>query len=121
MKLRRDFLLGSLLLAISVLGPGSAPAQQRSSKPARIIWISVLPLAQVESYLDAFRSGLAAEGYVEGRDVEVLARSADGNRERLPAVVDEIVECRRCVHEPVTDKTAPSSSNRSGYGPAEAV
>ena len=94
MKLRRDFLLSSLLLAISVLGPGSAPAQQRSSKPARIIWISVLPLAQVESYLDAFRSGLATEGYVEGRDVEVLARSADGNRERLSAIVDEIVRLK---------------------------
>jgi putative tryptophan/tyrosine transport system substrate-binding protein len=91
MTRRRDFLLGSLLLASSVLGPGSASAQQTPSRPARIGWVSVLPLAQVGSYLDAFRSGLAAEGYVEGRDVEVLARSADGNRERLSAVVDELI------------------------------
>jgi hypothetical protein len=45
--------------------------------------VSVLSLAQVASYLDAFRSGLAAEGYVEGSDVEVLARSADGDPARL--------------------------------------
>jgi putative tryptophan/tyrosine transport system substrate-binding protein len=94
MKLRRGFLLGSLLLASFVLCPGSAFAQQTPSKPARIVWVSVLPLAQVGSYLDAFRSGLAAEGYVEGRDVEVLARFADGNRERLSAVVDEIVRLK---------------------------
>jgi len=44
----------------------------------------------VASYLDAFRSGLAAEGYVEGRDVEVLALSANGTPERLPTVAEEV-------------------------------
>ncbi|MGO4737367.1 ABC transporter substrate-binding protein [Bosea sp. 2KB_26] len=85
-------LLVSLVLVISlVLFGSSAQAQQAARKPARIGWVSVFPLAQVASYLGAFRSGLAAEGYVEGRDVEVLARSADGKPERLSAVVDELV------------------------------
>ncbi|WP_176733239.1 ABC transporter substrate-binding protein [Bosea sp. BIWAKO-01] len=85
-------LLLSLALSVSlVLSSGSAHAQQAARKPARIGWISLFPLAQVESYLGAFRSGLAAEGYVEGRDVEVLARSADGKPDRLSAVVDELV------------------------------
>ena len=91
---RRDFLLNSFLVANAILGRDPASAQQTPSKLARIAWVSVLPLAQVGSYLDAFRSGLAAEGYVEGRDVEVLARSADGNRDRLSAVVDEIVRLK---------------------------
>jgi putative ABC transport system substrate-binding protein len=54
----------------------------------------VLPLTQVENYLNAFRSGLAAEGYVEGRDFEVLAHSPNGDRERLSAVVDEVVRLK---------------------------
>lgn len=85
-------LLVSLALLISVVLLGSTGhAQQTVRKPARIGWISLFRLAQVETYLGAFRSGLAAEGYVEGRDIEVLARSADGNPERLSAVVDELV------------------------------
>jgi putative ABC transport system substrate-binding protein len=83
-------IFGSILLASLVLGHGSVHAQPAPGKPARIAWVSVFPLAQVASYLDAFRSGLAAEGYVEGRNIEVIARSADGDPERLPAVVDAV-------------------------------
>jgi putative ABC transport system substrate-binding protein len=56
--------------------------------------VSVFPLAQVAPYFEAFRSGLAAEGYVEGRDVEVLARSANGDPKRLSAVVEETVSLK---------------------------
>jgi putative ABC transport system substrate-binding protein len=88
---RRDLLVGSFLVASLILGTGSVSAQQTTSKPARVVWVSVLPLTQVASYLNAFRSGLAAEGYVEGRDVEILPHSANGDREHLSAVVDEVV------------------------------
>lgn len=91
MKPRRYLVLRAVLLAGLILLSGYAGAQQAVGRPARIAWVSVFPLAQVESYLDAFRSGLAAEGYAEGRDVEVLARSADGDPERLSAVVNEVV------------------------------
>jgi putative ABC transport system substrate-binding protein len=91
---RWGFLLGSFLVASLILGRGPVAAQQTTSKPARVVWVSVLPLAQVASYLDAFRSGLAAEGYVEGRDVEVLAHSPNGDRARLSAVVDEVIRLK---------------------------
>lgn len=91
MKPRWRTVYGPVLLAILALMGGSTHAQQAPSTPARIAWVSVVPLAQVASYLDAFRSGLAAEGFVEGRDIEVLARSAEGNPERLSTVVDEVV------------------------------
>jgi putative tryptophan/tyrosine transport system substrate-binding protein len=91
MKPRRGLFLSQILLAGLVLSGGHALAQSAPSKPARVAWVSVFPLAQVASYLDAFRSGLAAEGYVEGRDVEIIARSANGNPERLSEVVEELV------------------------------
>ena len=82
MKLRWGLVLTSTLF-LSLFLSGHADAQQKQGTPARVAWVSVLSLAQVASYLDAFRSGLAAEGYVEGSDVEVLARSADGDPARL--------------------------------------
>ena len=94
MKPRWGLIIASILLATLVLRDSSAHAQPAPRIPARIAWVSVFPLSQVASYLDAFRSGLAAEGYVEGRDVEVLARSANGNPERLPAVVEEVLALR---------------------------
>jgi putative tryptophan/tyrosine transport system substrate-binding protein len=77
MQLRWRLILSPVFSAILVLFGGPAHAQQAPGRPARIAWVSVFPLPQVASYLDAFRSGLVAEGYVEGRDVEVLARSAN--------------------------------------------
>ena len=91
MNPRRSLAVSPVLLASLVLLGGPACAQQTSAKSARITWVSVFPLAQVASYLDAFRSGLAAEGYVVGRNIDLVARSADGDPERLSAVVDEVV------------------------------
>jgi putative tryptophan/tyrosine transport system substrate-binding protein len=93
MKLRWGLVLTSTLF-LSLFLSGHADAQQKQGTPARVAWVSVLSFGQVASYLDAFRSGLAAEGYVEGSDIEVLARSADGDLARLSAVVDEVVSLK---------------------------
>jgi putative ABC transport system substrate-binding protein len=42
-------------------------------------------------YLDALREGLAVEGYVEGRNLTIEARGADGQHDRLPALAAELV------------------------------
>lgn len=41
---------------------------------------------------DAFRKALAAIGWVEGRELAFVARFADGELERLPALAAELVE-----------------------------
>jgi putative ABC transport system substrate-binding protein len=60
--------------------------------PPLVVWLSIYPLEQVDRYLQAFRAGLAAQGFVDGRSVRIIARSADGDRgERLAKVVAEVV------------------------------
>jgi putative ABC transport system substrate-binding protein len=84
---RRTFLgviAGSLLTA-----PLAAEAQQ-AGKVARIGWLGDSPAAS--PHLDeAFRQGLRDLDYVEGRNVVIEYRWAEGKFERLPALAAELV------------------------------
>jgi len=84
---RREFigtLAGGLLAA-----PPAAEAQQ-AAKVARIGFLA-LNLAASPHLPEAFRQGLRDLGYVEGRNVVIEYRSAEGKRERLPALAAELV------------------------------
>ena len=84
---RRAFigtLTGGLLAA-----PLAAEAQQ-AAKIARIGYLSP-NLATSPHLREAFRQGLRDLGYVEGRNLVIEYRSAEGKRERLPALAAELV------------------------------
>jgi putative ABC transport system substrate-binding protein len=83
---RRDF-LG--VLGGAVAWPLSARAQQQSMPE-----IGFLNGTSPEGYgpfLEAFRRGLGETGYIEGRDVAVAYRWAEGHYERLPALAADLV------------------------------
>jgi putative ABC transport system substrate-binding protein len=83
---RRDFLIaaGALLAA-----PLAAEAQQ-AAKVARIGYLSP-NLAASPHQQEAFRQGLRDLGYVEGRNLAIEYRDAEGKAERLPALATELV------------------------------
>jgi len=84
---RRAFIgtvAGGLLAA-----PLAAEAQQ-AAKVARIGWLA-LNLAAAPQVPEAFRQGLRDLGYVEGRNVVIEHRDAEGKPERLPALAAELV------------------------------
>ena len=83
---RRQFLIaaGALLAA-----PLAAEAQQ-AAKVARIGYLSP-NLASSPRLRDAFLQGLRDLGYVEGRNVVIEYRDAEGKLERLPALAAELV------------------------------
>ncbi len=81
---RRTFMAlvsGGLLVA-----PLTADAQQ-AAKIARIGYL-VPNLAASPPTHEAFRQGLRDLGYVEGRNVVIETRDAEGKLERLPALAD---------------------------------
>ncbi|CAH1693001.1 Putative ABC transport system substrate-binding protein [Hyphomicrobiales bacterium] len=83
---RRDF-VASLILAS--LGAGPARAQQ-ATMPV-IGYLGPETPERSASRLIAFREGLAEAGYVDGRNVAILFRWADGQYSRLPALAGELV------------------------------
>ena len=85
---RREFTL--LAMGATVGCPIMAMAQQ--SKIIRVGMVN--PSFTVQPTLDAFRKQLSDLGYVEGKNLIFDYRAADGNFERLPRLVEELVELR---------------------------
>ena len=67
---RRDFI--TLLGAAAATWPRASGAQH--PRPSRIGWLTTAPAADVSPFLDALRGGLAAQGYVDGRNLSIVAR-----------------------------------------------
>jgi putative ABC transport system substrate-binding protein len=84
---RRTFL--AMLTGGIVVAPLAAEAQQ-AAKIARIGYLAP-NLAATPHLPEAFRQGLRDLGYVEGRNVVIEYRDAEGKLERLPALAAELV------------------------------
>ena len=64
---------------------------QGTPKSARIGWITAQQASSLTPYVEAFRSGLADLGYVEGRNLTLVLRYGDDHLERVPELVAELV------------------------------
>ena len=80
---------GALLLALG--SPGGA---QQAKKVYRIGVLEVISTARNAANFDAFRQGLRELGYVEGQNLTIEYRSADGRSERFPELATELVGLR---------------------------
>jgi putative ABC transport system substrate-binding protein len=82
----------ALAAALALLAaPLAAPAQQSPGKTARI---GLLFFVTSPSLDEAFRQGLRELGYVEGQNIAIEYRSAEGKVERLPGLAAELVRLK---------------------------
>jgi putative ABC transport system substrate-binding protein len=82
-----------LLLTFTFLtccAPRAADAQQ-PAKVARIGYLSVVGNLQL-AFAEAFRHELRALGWIEGQNLVIESRSAEGKPERLPTLAAELVQ-----------------------------
>ncbi len=91
-KIRRwQYLVaGGALLVASLAAPFNAEAQ-RTERVHRIGFVSPVSPGQRN---EAFVQGLRELGYVEGRNVHIEMRFADGRPDRLPGLVEEMIRLR---------------------------
>jgi putative ABC transport system substrate-binding protein len=73
-----------------LLSPSLAAETQQAARVARIGFLS-LNMTPNRHLHEAFRQGLRDLGYVDGRNVVIEIRDADGKPERLPALAAELV------------------------------
>ena len=82
--------LCALLLTLSL----SAQAQQQPTKIPRIGYLSGNSPSSESARIEAFRQGLRELGYVEGKNIVIEYRDAEGKQDRLPALAAELVRLK---------------------------
>jgi len=84
---RRDFI--KVVAGSAITRPFTASAQQ----PAMPVvgFLRSVSLADAADLVAAFRQGLRETGYIEGQNVAIELRSAEGHLDRLPALVGDLI------------------------------
>ena len=88
---RREFiaLVSGGAIALN-LWPLTARAQQQ--KMPVIGWLRSVSNADAASLVAGFQQGLKESGFVEGGNVSIEFRSAEGDKSRLPALAEELIQ-----------------------------
>jgi len=84
---RRDFIAGVVACAPFAMAARAEPSDQ----VRRIGFLGAASAAKYASLVDAFRSGLREFGYIEGKNIVIEFRWAEGNNQRLPDLARELV------------------------------
>ena len=101
--------LATAAVAVLAAAPLSSGAQQPAKVP-RVGYLGDSSPALEKELVGAFRQGLRDLGYVDGQNVVIEYRSAEGKRERLPALAAELVALK--VNVLVTLATSGALASR---------
>jgi putative tryptophan/tyrosine transport system substrate-binding protein len=83
------------LLASFALASVQLAEAQQTTKPPRIGYVSATGDASNQGpYVEALRQGLKELGYVEGKNISIEYRGAEGDTGRIPSLVFELVQLK---------------------------
>jgi putative ABC transport system substrate-binding protein len=77
-----------------LLAPSFPVGAQQPTKIPRIGFLIAASPSSVSARLEAFRQGLRELGYVEGKNIVIEWRYAEGKLDRLPALAAELVQLK---------------------------
>jgi putative tryptophan/tyrosine transport system substrate-binding protein len=91
--MKKDCVLSILFVMVLLAVAIKAEAQQ-SPKVRRIGILEPGTSASISARIEAFRLGLRELGYVEGKNITIEYRYADGKSERIPDLAAELVNLK---------------------------
>jgi putative ABC transport system substrate-binding protein len=98
--------LGLSVIAFVLALTGVVAQAQQPTKIPRIGYLSLNSPSTNPARIEAFRQGLRELGYVEGKNISIEYRYAEGNLARLPALAAELVRLK--VEVIVTSSPSPT-------------
>ena len=81
-------------LAVFLLALNYSAQAQQSPKISRIGYLGAFTPSASAPLLEAFRQGLRELGYIEGRNILIDYRWAEGSPDRFPALIGELINLR---------------------------
>jgi len=81
---------GTFACALTFAFGGATVHAQQPAKVPRIGYLTQASASVIASRIEAFRQGLRELGYVEGKNIVIEWRSAEGKLDRLPALAAEL-------------------------------
>jgi ABC-type uncharacterized transport system substrate-binding protein len=84
----------SILVVVVQLAVGVKAQAQQPTKVPRIGFLCTVPLAAYSARIEAFRLGLRDLGYVEGQNIVIEYRSAEGKPDQLAGLAAELVHLK---------------------------
>ena len=97
---------GPFATVIALTACGAIVEAQQPGKLYRIGYLTGNPRAANSERIEAFRQGLRELGYIEGKNIVIEWRSADGKLEQLPGLASELVR----LHVDVIVTGGPSAT-----------
>jgi putative ABC transport system substrate-binding protein len=83
--------LSSILVAVVLLAVGLSVEAHQAKKVPRVGVLWLYSPAIASPFAEAFRQGLRELGYVEGKNIVIEYRHAEGKYDRLPSLAAELV------------------------------
>ena len=84
----------ALTLALAIVAFTQTTYAQQAEKVYRIAFLTSGSIDAFKGRLAAFRQGLKSLGYVEGKNIVIEERYANGRRQRLPALAKQLVRLK---------------------------
>ena len=85
---------GLFAIVVALTGCGAQAHAQQPAKIPRIGFLSTPSLSIISPRIEAFGQGLRELGYVEGKNIVIEWRSAEGKLDRVPALAAELVRLK---------------------------
>jgi putative tryptophan/tyrosine transport system substrate-binding protein len=93
-KIENPKCLGLWVFILVLVVSGTVAHAQQAKKIPRIGYLSTLDQARDSGRFQAIRLGLRELGYIEGQNITIEYRYAEGKQDRLPELVNELVRLK---------------------------